>query len=246
MVSTKRLGRVSDLGLEEDADTRLEPPARKKSALFGALIALVIAAIGGLTVIVVFLISEVNSLTDDNVRLRAETAQTVDTEDDVSRKDGNTHDPQADTENSSRKEIEKVTDSVAPSSDSEANSPADALEPPTFEPSEAELFDKIMESDDPPWDTLESGRLYMRWAEDEEFSCGYYRCAALVFYASEPCLSGVYVKASIIVDDVVVGWTNDRTGGLGTDEVAIAILEDYNDYSGDLQFRITEAYCTRY
>ena len=83
--------------------------------------------------------------------------------------------------------------------------------------------------------------MYYRFAEDSEFSCGYYDCTAVVVSTASTTCSGVYLEANLIRNDVVVGFVNDTAGSLGKYSVAVMTLEDYQDTGG--AFRITKVNC---
>ena len=83
--------------------------------------------------------------------------------------------------------------------------------------------------------------MYYRFAEDSEFSCGYYDCTAVVVSTASTTCSGVYLEANLIRNDVVVGFVNDTAGSLGKYSVAVMMLEDYQDTGG--AFRITKVNC---
>lgn len=104
-------------------------------------------------------------------------------------------------------------------------------------------LDKYMENENPPWSVIEPGNLYMRWAENDEFTCGNYDCAVLFFETATSCYGGVYVRASILDGDHVVGWTNGTTGGFDSDQTASLMLENYQRFEGDIGFEVTDVRC---
>lgn len=91
------------------------------------------------------------------------------------------------------------------------------------------------------WDAIESGSLYYRDLEDSEFTCGRYNCFGIAVYSVKGCPGGVYVEASLLKDDVVVGMTNERLGALLPDETGSAVLDiRYDDV---YEYRIAKVNC---
>lgn len=82
--------------------------------------------------------------------------------------------------------------------------------------------------------------LYWRWANQDEFTCGSWDCAAVyVTTGSESC-SGVYVEANVMSGSMVAGMTNATTGALAPWTAAGLMLENY--VGGD-SFQITKVNC---
>jgi hypothetical protein len=91
------------------------------------------------------------------------------------------------------------------------------------------------------WSVIESGSLYYRYLEYEEFSCDRYDCVGVAVYSYEGCPGGVYIEAAIESSGIVVGRTNEVIGALLPEQVGATILEDYQDM-GD-SFRISDVNC---
>ncbi|WP_146071797.1 hypothetical protein [Cryobacterium sp. Y50] len=83
--------------------------------------------------------------------------------------------------------------------------------------------------------------VYYRFANDEEFTCGYYDCAAVVITTTWTTCSGVYLEANLVRNEVVIGLANDSAGYLGENSTAVLTLEDYQDTGG--AFQITTVNC---
>lgn len=114
--------------------------------------------------------------------------------------------------------------------------------PPPPSKTEAELQDEHMAlPENGGWSVAESGNVYYRFLDDDEFSCGNYDCVGVAVAAIEGCPGGVYIEAAIESGGVVVGRTNEVLGALDPEQVGAALLEDVRDI-GDT-FKITEINC---
>lgn len=92
------------------------------------------------------------------------------------------------------------------------------------------------------FDVIESGSLYFRYLDDDEFSCGYWGCTGVQVYSVDGCPGGVYVEASVLENGVVVGRANLWTGALRADETGGGLLE--TTYQGsNVSFRLEEVTC---
>lgn len=91
------------------------------------------------------------------------------------------------------------------------------------------------------YSVIETGRIYVLPYDPEDFTCGSYRCMYYTVVALGGCPGGLYVEASILSGDVVVGMSNDLVGGVAAGEDARVFLEDYA--GGGDAFRISEVSC---
>lgn len=94
------------------------------------------------------------------------------------------------------------------------------------------------------WEVLESGNLYYRYLKNSEFNCGYFDCFGVAVFSVNGCPGGVYIEASLLLDETVVGMTNERLGSLRPDEVGTGIFDITNDYSN--MHRIEKVSCYEY
>lgn len=92
-----------------------------------------------------------------------------------------------------------------------------------------------------PWQVVETGHVYFRFADDEEFTCGQWDCTVVVVVTKDGCPNGVYVEASVLQGETVVGLANGTIGALLAREVGTTMLEDISG-SGDT-FRVSKVKC---
>lgn len=143
-------------------------------------------------------------------------------------------DPAADTPNVS-----------GPTSDpQEANSAGDS-EPEKDKEAEPEkkpepTYDEQMEEQG-YW-VVESGSLYIRAMDPDEYSCGYAPCIYYHVATVDGCPNTLYLEASILQGETVVGMANDLVAGVRPREGAALKLEDYTD-GDNKSFRINEVNC---
>lgn len=82
--------------------------------------------------------------------------------------------------------------------------------------------------------------LYYRWATSDEFSCGYWACAAVYVATGGKGCSSVYLEANITSGGMAIGIANATVGALGPNSSAGMMLDDYVGGDG---FSITKINC---
>ncbi|NYD84734.1 hypothetical protein [Cellulomonas oligotrophica] len=92
------------------------------------------------------------------------------------------------------------------------------------------------------WEVIESGNVYVRFADPDEYHCGMLDSTSVVAYARLGCPTSLYVKASVLdAGGTVIGFANDLLGAVPADGSAQALLEDT---TGQVEtFTLTEVTC---
>lgn len=124
-------------------------------------------------------------------------------------------------------------------SSSEVPQSNSAAQPPAEQKSAAQLHDETQVA--AGWTVIESGSLYGKFADKADYTCGYGKCSYYLVYTVNGCPSALYVEASTLSGDVVVGMTDDLVSGVRAGETAamhFQIIEDGAD-----SVRISDVSC---
>ncbi|WDH78229.1 DUF2510 domain-containing protein [Microbacterium esteraromaticum] len=128
------------------------------------------------------------------------------------------------------------------SDDEPEDASSEEIEPATpDEPAEPPTKSTDTTMTDLGWSIYESGNIYFRFADKSSYTCGYTRCSYVEVMTISGCPNMLYVEASLLQGDTVVGMTNDALGQVRPEESALAHLQDFND-SADT-FRLSEIAC---
>lgn len=131
-------------------------------------------------------------------------------------------------------DVAETSPSPAPTAKNDAEAPA-----PQHVKSNAEYRDEAMTADG--WTVYESGNLYVQFADPSEFTCGYANCTYVYVAAIHGCPNSLYVEASLMSGDTVIGMTNDLLGVVKPEDTAAAHLEDYAGNADS--YRLTKVTC---
>jgi hypothetical protein len=104
---------------------------------------------------------------------------------------------------------------------------------------DAEYRDEAMTADG--WDVYESGNLYVQFVDPADFTCGYANCTFVHVATIRGCPNSLYVEASLMSGDTVIGMTNDMLGVVGPEGTATAHLEDFAGNADG--YRLTKVNC---
>lgn len=111
--------------------------------------------------------------------------------------------------------------------------------PPKPQKSAAQTVDDEMIADG--WSVIKSGRLYGKFADKGDYTCGAYDCVGYHAVSMDGCPTALYIEANVESDGAVVGMANKLFGSTKPGQTASAVLEDYADM-GD-SFRVTKVEC---
>lgn len=127
----------------------------------------------------------------------------------------------------------------SPSATPEEVEPVAAPEPAYTPPSQAERLDETMKSQG--YEPAVSGNVYIKFAGQDDYTCGYYDCIGVHVWVEDGCPSMLYVEANIMSGDTVVGMTNNSPGAVAPESPVAFVLEDVRG-QGD-SFRISKVTC---
>ena len=82
--------------------------------------------------------------------------------------------------------------------------------------------------------------VYYRFADTNEYRCGYWDCTAIYVASTKGCASGFYVEAAITNGSIDVGMTNKITAASPANNIVAVLLEDHLGGSG---FRLAKINC---